>query len=123
MTDVGGTVGVVRRAFLTAALVGLGIALGLALLLAGALLRRLRRLQDAAGRLALGSAHPVPDDDRRDEVGELTRAFAAMQRRIRQEQEARDSFVSTMSTMRASAFTAPSSNPCACPRSPRTFST
>jgi signal transduction histidine kinase len=92
------TVRVVRNAFLVAAAVGFGIALLLGLALTTTLLRRLERLRDAAGGLReRGLEEPVPADERRDEVGELSRAFAGMQERLRRQEQARQAFVATAS--------------------------
>ena len=92
------TVGVVRRAFATAAVVGLGLAVVLGIALATALLRRLRRLRDAARRLADEGLHPeVPEEAARDEVGDLARSLSAMQARLRHQEDARRAFVATAS--------------------------
>lgn len=89
---------VVNRAFLVAALVGLGTAIVLGIALATGLLRRLRRLQDAARKLTVEGLHAdVPSDDSRDEVGELSRTFATMQTRLRQQEGVRRAFVATAS--------------------------
>jgi signal transduction histidine kinase len=91
-------VGVVKRAFVTGALAGLAIAVLLGFGLATTLLRRLRRLRDAALRLGEhGLAADVPDDRSRDEVGDLGRAFSSMQKRLRRQEDARRRFVSTAS--------------------------
>lgn len=98
ISEVRDAVAVVRRAFLTAALSGLAIALLLGLGFAATLVRRLRRLRDATVRLAEhGPVEQVPADRNRDEVGDLTRAFARMQQRLHQQEEARRAFVSTAS--------------------------
>ena len=98
VSEIRGAVGVVRRAFATAALSGLAIALLLGLGFAATLVRRLRRLRDATVELAEhGPVEEVPADRNRDEVGDLTRAFAAMQRRLHQQEEARRAFVATAS--------------------------
>ncbi len=98
VSEVRDAVAVVRRAFTTAALAGLGIALVLGFGFAATLLRRLRRLRDATVRLAeRGPTEEVPADRIGDEVGDLTRAFARMQHRLRQQEEARRSFVATAS--------------------------
>ena len=61
-------------------------------------MRRLRRLRQAALRLAQGGPLvEVPTDRARDEVGDLSRTFAIMQRRLRQQEEARRAFVATAS--------------------------
>ena len=98
LTEVAGAVHVVRTAFLYAALAGLGLTLLLAIPLAGTLVRRLRRLRQAALQLAdAGPSVKVPEDRARDEVGDLARAFGSMRRRLQQQEEARRAFVATAS--------------------------
>jgi signal transduction histidine kinase len=88
----------VARAFAVAAGAGLLTALGLGVALAGALVRRLRRLRDAAEALALeGLDAPAPEDPRDDEIGQLGHAFAEMRERLRREETARRAFVATAS--------------------------
>jgi signal transduction histidine kinase len=88
----------VTRAFTTAAIAGLALTLILGMGLAATLVRRLRRLRQAALRLAeVGPPVEVPGDRARDEVGDLTRTFATMQRRLQQQEEARRAFVATAS--------------------------
>jgi signal transduction histidine kinase len=89
---------VVRRALIPAAVAGLAVALLLGAVLATRLSGRLRRLRDTALRVArLGPEAEVPADAGRDEVGDLTRAFADMQERLREQEQARRTFVSTAS--------------------------
>ena len=89
---------VVQKAFIEAAAVGFGIALLLGLALTTTLLRRLERLREAAGELERrGLEAPIHVDERRDEIGDLTRAFASMQARLRRQEEARQAFVATAS--------------------------
>jgi signal transduction histidine kinase len=89
---------VVSKAFALAAAVGLGIALVLGLWLTRTLLRRLERLHDAARELERrGLDAPLPVDERRDEIGDLTRTFASMQERLRHQEAARRAFVATAS--------------------------
>jgi signal transduction histidine kinase len=91
-------VAVVRTAFITAALAGLALTLILAIPLAATLVRRLRRLRQAALQLAQeGPPVDVPLDRSRDEVGDLSRTFAAMQRQLQHQEEARRAFVATAS--------------------------
>ncbi len=98
LTDVESAGDVVRRALLVAGLVAAAVALLLGLLLAHRLVRRLVTLRDSALRLAeLGPAAEVATDGARDEVGDLTRAFATMQSRLREQEQARRAFVSTAS--------------------------
>jgi len=98
ITEIPGAVHVVRTAFITAALAGLALTLILGIPLSATLLRRLQRLRIAALRLAQGGPTvEVPVDRASDEVGDLTRTFAIMQRRLAQQEEARRAFVSTAS--------------------------
>jgi signal transduction histidine kinase len=98
ITEVAGAVRQVTRAFITAALAGLALTLILGIPLAATLVRRLRRLRQAALRLAQGGPLvDVPTDRARDEVGDLSRTFALMQHRLRQQEEARRAFVATAS--------------------------
>ncbi|HYF27312.1 MAG TPA: HAMP domain-containing sensor histidine kinase, partial [Baekduia sp.] len=88
----------VRGAFLTAALVGLAVALLLGVGLSSRLAVRLGRLRAVAQRLALeGPDAPAPDDRGNDEVGDLARAFSAMQLALRRQEDARRAFVATAS--------------------------
>jgi signal transduction histidine kinase len=98
LDEVSAAVAAVRNAFFVAALAGLALTLVLAFPLAGRLVRRLRRLREAAVRLAAeGPSVEVPVDRVRDEVGDLARTFAVMQERLLQQEEARRAFVATAS--------------------------
>ncbi len=98
LDDVTVAVGVVKRAFASAAAAGLAVALLLGLGLATTLLRRLRRLRDSALQVGQrGLEVEVPEDRRRDEVGDLSRALASMQTQLRQQESARRRFVATAS--------------------------
>jgi signal transduction histidine kinase len=91
-------VSAVRTAFLTAALAGLGLTLLLGIPLSARLVRRLRLLRQSALEVAReGPGAGVRDDRARDEVGDLARTFATMQRQLRQQEEARRAFVATAS--------------------------
>lgn len=91
-------VSTVRRAFLYAALAGLALTFLLGIPLSARIVRRLRRLRQAALQLShYGPPVHVPADRARDEVGDLGRAFAQMQQRLQQQEEARRAFVSTAS--------------------------
>ena len=95
---VSSAVRVVQNAFIDAAAVGFAVALLLGLALTTTLLRRLERLREAAGELERrGLEAPIHLDERRDEIGDLTRAFASMQARLRRQEEARQAFVATAS--------------------------
>ena len=98
LDDVATAVEVVQRAILVAALAGLATALLVGVALASTLARRLRRLRRAAVELdPHAGADAVPADASRDEVGDLSRSLAAMSARLRREEEARKTFVSTAS--------------------------
>lgn len=89
---------VVRRAFVVAAAASLIVALLLGFALSRGLARRLRQLRDTALRVAeIGPVAEIAPDRSRDEVGDLTRAFAEMQSRLREQEQARKSFVATAS--------------------------
>jgi signal transduction histidine kinase len=95
---VSSAVHVVQNAFIKAAAVGFGIALLLGLALTTTLLGRLERLREAAGELERrGLDAPIHVDERRDEIGDLTRAFASMQTRLRRQEDVRQAFVATAS--------------------------
>ncbi|MGN6373211.1 MAG: sensor histidine kinase [Solirubrobacteraceae bacterium] len=95
---VSSAVKVVQNAFTVAAAAGLAIALVLSFWLTRTLLRRLERLHDATHELVrTGLEAPLPVDERPDEIGDLTRAFAGMQGRLRHQEAARRAFVSTAS--------------------------
>jgi signal transduction histidine kinase len=89
----------VRRAFEIAALVAILLTILIAIPLAGTLVGRLRRLRQAALHIAIdgGGRTNFPVDRARDEVGDLARSFSIMQRRLRQQEEARRAFVATAS--------------------------
>jgi len=98
LDTVASAVRVVRRAVVVAALIGLATALLVGALLSRPLVRRLRGLRDTALRVAqLGPHVELAPDDRRDEVADLTRAFATMQTRLHEQEQARRAFVSTAS--------------------------
>jgi signal transduction histidine kinase len=88
----------VQRAFITAALIGLGVALAFGLVLSSTLSRRLARLRRGAQRIVReGPDAPAPHDERRDELGDLARAMAEMQQALRRQEHARRHFVATAS--------------------------
>jgi signal transduction histidine kinase len=98
LKDVGAARSVVARALLVAAVIGLAVAIVVGVALAGRLVRRLAALRDTSMRVAeLGPLVEVQDDDARDEVGDLTRALASMQQRLREQERARRTFVATAS--------------------------
>jgi signal transduction histidine kinase len=91
-------IGVVRRAFLVAAAAGLLGAILVGTLIAGRAARRIRRLRDSAERVAqVGPAAEFQPAGGRDEIGDLSRTFAHMQERLREQEQAQRSFVATAS--------------------------
>jgi signal transduction histidine kinase len=98
LSEAAALVAQVRTRFLIAALVGLAVAVVLAIALSSTLLRRLGRLRAAALRITeQGTDTQMPRDARRDEVGDLARALARMQEELRRQEAARRAFVSTAS--------------------------
>ena len=98
LTEAAALVETVRTRFLIAAVVGLLVAVLLAIALSSTLLRRLGRLRAIALRITQeGPDAPTPRDDRRDEVGDLARALTRMQEELRRQETARRAFVSTAS--------------------------
>jgi signal transduction histidine kinase len=98
LEGVASAVAVVRRAMATAAVVGLAAALLLGAGLSSRLVRRLRGLRDAA--LGMAQSGPVVElapDHAGDEIADLNRAFAVMQERLREQEQARRTFVATAS--------------------------
>jgi signal transduction histidine kinase len=86
------------KGFERAAVLSLAIAGLLGFLLATGLVRRIRALRSAVLRVAeSGPGGASPGDRRRDEIGDLARAFARMQRRLRAQEDARKAFVATAS--------------------------
>ncbi|MCW3004485.1 MAG: histidine kinase [Conexibacter sp.] len=98
-TESAQAVDVVRSAFLTAAVFGLGVALLLGIVLSTGLSRRLGRLRRSALALAADgvNAPAPPVDPGHDEVGDLARALGSMQGALRRQEEARRAFVATAS--------------------------
>jgi signal transduction histidine kinase len=98
LDDVRAATSVVRRAFLAAAAAGLIGALLVGLLLAGRLSSRIRRLRDTAERVAqVGPGADFTPEGGHDEIGDLSRTFAVMQHRLREQEGARRAFVATAS--------------------------
>jgi signal transduction histidine kinase len=96
--NITGAVAAVRQSFEIGALVGILLTILIAIPLAGTLVSRLQRLRQAALQLAMGgNISGFPADRARDEVGDLSRSFSIMQRRLRQQEEARRAFVATAS--------------------------
>jgi signal transduction histidine kinase len=91
------TVALIRRRLLVAGLVIGALALIAGYLVAGMVGRRVRRLEQAAGRVAAGQfVEPLPVDSA-DELGQLTEAFNDMQIRLSRVDRARKEFVANAS--------------------------
>ena len=107
INEIPGAVHTVRVAFLLAALAALALTFLLAIPLSATVVRRLQRLRQAALRLAAdGATGELPEagavaemrvDRGRDEVGDLARTFALMQKRLQRQEAARRAFVATAS--------------------------
>jgi signal transduction histidine kinase len=96
--DLPGAVHAVRTAFLDAALAALALTLLLGIPLSARLVRRLRRLREAALQMTqAGPGVSVPEDRAHDEVGDLARTLRTMQQRLSRQEEARRAFVATAS--------------------------
>ena len=97
LEDVDETVAFIRNRLLLATAAALLVALIGGYLVAQALSRRVRRVEEAAEQVAAGRfIDPLPVDSK-DELGQLTRAFNEMQVQLRQVDVARKEFVATAS--------------------------
>ena len=99
LESLGGVQAVVRRSLVAAAFVALAVALVAGIALATRLVRRLSALRTTALEVAEHGPDDTPpvEDGHRDEVGDLARAFATMQRRLAAQEQSRRTFVSTAS--------------------------
>jgi two-component system OmpR family sensor kinase len=96
-SDVVHTVTVVRQQILIAGAIALLLALIGGYVLARWLTQRVKRLEDAAERMAAGEfEHPITVDSR-DELGQLAIAFNDMQRQLGLLDKARKQFIATAS--------------------------
>jgi signal transduction histidine kinase len=90
-------VSLVRRSLILAGVAALAVSLLAGAFAAWRFSVRIRRLEDAAGRIAAGDfGHPIVDPVE-DEVGELARAFDAMRLRLAQLDHARREFIANAS--------------------------
>jgi signal transduction histidine kinase len=92
-----GNVALVSRRLLIAGAVALLAALGLGLVGAAIVARRLRVLERAADRIAAGNFDEPVRDVARDEIGELARALDGMRLRLAQLEHARREFIANAS--------------------------
>jgi signal transduction histidine kinase len=97
LKDALANVSLVRRTLLLAGIAALGVSLSVGALAAWSFTRRIRRLEEAAERIAAGDfEHPVVDPVD-DEVGELAEAFDSMRLRLAQLDHARREFIANAS--------------------------
>ncbi|HEX2160575.1 MAG TPA: HAMP domain-containing sensor histidine kinase, partial [Thermoleophilaceae bacterium] len=97
LEDVVDTVSFVRSRMLIGGAIALLLALLGGAVVAQTLARRVRRLEVAAEDVAAGQYVEPLEDPSEDELGELTRAFNAMQEQLRRVDDARREFISTAS--------------------------
>jgi two-component system OmpR family sensor kinase len=95
--DVADNVALIRRQILIAGAIALVAALIAGYYASGALSRRLKRLERAAGEVAAGNFSQPIQVDSEDELGQLARAFNEMQRRLARLDEARKEFIANAS--------------------------
>ena len=97
LSDVSGSVSLVRSRILLAAAVALFVALLTGVFVARALTVRLLRLERIAQRVAIGDFEAHFSDSSRDELGRLAQALAHMQRQLEGLEDARRRFIATAS--------------------------
>jgi signal transduction histidine kinase len=97
LREVAADVRLIRRQIIVAGLIALAMAALLGYLVARALSVRIRRLEEAAEKVAAGDfSQPIPVDGD-DEIGELAMAFNEMQAQLKQLDDARKRFIATAS--------------------------
>jgi signal transduction histidine kinase len=97
LTDALADVELVKRSLIVAGLASLAASLLVGVFAAWRFTRRIRRLEDAAGRIAAGDFdHPIADPVQ-DEVGQLAQAFDAMRLRLAHLDHARREFIANAS--------------------------
>ncbi len=97
LSDVADTVGIIRRQILVAGLIALGMATLAGYLVARALSVRIKRLEQAADKVAGGDFSGRIPVERDDELGQLALAFNDMQAQLKQLDDARKQFIATAS--------------------------
>jgi signal transduction histidine kinase len=97
LQDTLGSIRQVRRRLVIAGLIALAASLAVGYLAAGLFARRIRRLEQAAGRIAGGDFSEPVVDHGRDELGQLAGAFDDMRQRLSQLERARREFIANAS--------------------------
>ncbi len=97
LDDVTDTVDLIRGRVLAAGGLALFIALAGGYLIAGRLARRVQRLERAAEEVAAGRFVPPLPVDSEDELGQLTRAFNEMEKKLERVDRARREFIANAS--------------------------
>jgi two-component system OmpR family sensor kinase len=97
LREVAADVRLIRRQIIVAGLIALGMAALLGYLVARALSVRIRRLEEAAEKVAAGDFSQRIPVGREDELGELAIAFNDMQTQLKQLDDARKRFIATAS--------------------------
>ena len=97
LTDVQANVSLIRRQILVAGAIALVIALVLGWFVARALSLRVKRLEEAARKVAAGDFSQSIRVDSTDELGQLAIAFNEMQRKLARLDSARKRFIATAS--------------------------
>jgi signal transduction histidine kinase len=97
LKDALANVSLVRRTLLLAGIAALGVSLFVGALAAWSFTRRIRRLEEAAERIAAGDFEQPVVDPVDDEVGELAQAFDSMRLRLAQLEHARREFIANAS--------------------------
>jgi signal transduction histidine kinase len=97
LTDALADVSLVRRTLIAAGLASLALSLLVGTLAAWRFTRRIRSLEDAAGRIAAGDFDYPVADPVEDEVGQLAQAFDAMRLRLAHLDHARREFIANAS--------------------------
>jgi len=97
LDEVDDNVALIRRQILIAGMIALAAALAAGWIAARAHAKRLRRLEEAAEKVAEGDfATPIPDEGT-DEVGQLARTLNEMRRRLARLDQARKEFIANAS--------------------------
>ena len=97
LRDVARNVALIRRQIIIAGVVALLFAVLAGWIVASALTRRIKRIEQAAGKVAAGDFSQQLPVDSVDELGQLAAAFNEMQRQLAQLEGARRRFIATAS--------------------------